>query len=54
MKDVPEDKLVAAGKLMLAHPTFDHREVAAYLLFLDFSNETSKFASLELEHKLSA
>ncbi len=53
MKDVPDAKLLAAAKLMLAHPSFDHREVAAYLLFLDFSNETSKFSSLELEKTLA-
>ena len=53
MKDAPEDKLLAAGKLLLAHPSFDHREVAAYLLFLDFSNETNKFSSLDLEQKLA-
>ena len=53
MKDVPDEKLLAAAKLLLAHPTFDHREVAAYLLFLDFSNETSKFSALELERQLA-
>ena len=53
MKDAPEEKLLAAGKLLLAHPNFDHREVAAYLLFLDFSNETNKFSSLDLEQKLA-
>jgi hypothetical protein len=53
MKDVPDEKLTAAAKLLLAHPTFDHREVAAYLLFLDFSNETNKFSALELERQLA-
>ena len=45
MKDVPDAKLLAAAKFLLAHPSFDQREVAAYLLFLDFSNETDKFSS---------
>ena len=53
MKEVADDKLLTAAKLMLAHPSFDHREVAAYLLFLDFSNETNKFSSLELERQLA-
>lgn len=53
MKDVPDAKLLAAAKFLLAHPSFDQREVAAYLLFLDFSNETSKFSSLELEKTLA-
>lgn len=54
MKEVPEEKLVVAGQKLLAHPSFDQREVATYLLFLDFSNETNKFSSLDLEQKLAA
>ncbi len=47
------EKLLEAAKLLLAHPSFDRRDVAIYLLFLDFSNETEKFASLDLEQALS-
>lgn len=53
MKDVPEEKLHAAARQLLAHPTFDRREVAAYLLFLDNTNETDKFAGLELGRQLA-
>ena len=49
MKEVPEEKLLAAANLLLAHPEFDRRDVATYLLFLDYSNETEKFSSLKLE-----
>ena len=31
MKDVPEDRLLSAAKALLAHPKFDHRDVAAHL-----------------------
>lgn len=53
MKEVPEEKLLAAAKQLLAHPEFDRRDVASYLLFLDYSNETDKFASLNLEQSLT-
>lgn len=53
MKDVPEDRLQEAAKSLLAHPKFDRRDVAAYLLFLDYSNETDRFASLDLGKQLS-
>ena len=53
MKDVPEEKLLEAANLLLAHPDFDRRDVAIYLLFLDYSNETSKCAALNLEQTLS-
>jgi hypothetical protein len=52
MKDLPEEKLLAAANLLLGHPEFDARDVAAYLLFLDQSNETEKFKTLNLEQKL--
>lgn len=52
MKDVPEQTLIEAGRALLAHPKLDRREVAAYLMFLDYSNETTKFASLGLETQL--
>ncbi len=48
MKDESDDKLLGAARALLAHPDFDHRDVAAYLLFLDHSNETERFASLDL------
>jgi hypothetical protein len=53
MKDVPEEKLLEAAKLLVAHPNFDRRDVATYLLVLEFSNETEKFASLDLEQLLA-
>jgi CHAD domain-containing protein len=53
MKDVPEERLIEAAKSLLAHPKFDRRDVAAYLLFLDYSNETERFASLDLGKQLS-
>lgn len=53
MKDVPSDKLLEAARALLAHPTFDHRDVAAYLLFLDYTNETERFAPLDLDKQLS-
>lgn len=52
MNQVPEEKLVQAAKLLLAHPKFDRRDVAVYLLFLDATNETSRFSTLELEKTL--
>lgn len=52
MNQVPEEKLVEAAKLLLAHPKFDRRDVAVYLLFLDATNETSRFSKLELEQVL--
>lgn len=52
MKDLPDEKLLGAAKLLLAHPDFDQRDVAAYLLFLDHSNETERFAALNLEQTL--
>jgi hypothetical protein len=52
MKEQPDDKLLGAARMLLAHPDYDHRDVAAYLLFLDFSNETSRFSSLALEKVL--
>ena len=39
---------------LLADERFDKREVAAYLLFLDFTNQTQRFAALELDGILSA
>lgn len=53
MNQVPEEKLIEAAKLMLAHPKFDRRDVATYLLFLDATNETARFTALELEKDLS-
>lgn len=52
MKDTPDDKLLGAARMLLAHPDFDRRDVAAYLLFLDYSNETERFSSLQLEKVL--
>lgn len=52
MKDVPEEKLLEAATMLLAHPDFARREVAIYLLFLDYSNETEKFAALNLGQSL--
>lgn len=52
MKDVPEEKLLEAANLLLAHPDFTRRDVAIYLMFLDYSNETEKFASLNLAQSL--
>lgn len=49
MKDTPDDKLLAAARTLLAHPNFDRKDVAIYLLFLDHSNETDRFASLQLD-----
>ncbi len=54
MKDAPDEKLLPAARALLSHPSFDHREVAAYLLFLDASNQTDRFSSLELERALVA
>ncbi len=53
MKDVPEEKLQAAGRALLAHPDLDRRDVAVYLLFLDYSNETDRFAPLQLDKALA-
>jgi hypothetical protein len=52
MKDIPVDKLLEAARALLAHPKFDHRDVAAYLLFLDYTNETERFAPLDLDKQL--
>lgn len=49
MKDTSDDKLLGAAKMLLAHPDFDRKDVAIYLLFLDHSNETDRFASLQLD-----
>jgi hypothetical protein len=47
MKDAPPEKLVEVGeKLLQKH---DKLEVAAYLLFLDASNKSDVFSTLELE-----
>jgi hypothetical protein len=48
MKEVADDKLLGAAQALLASPGYDRREVAAYLLFLEDTNETARFASLEL------
>jgi hypothetical protein len=53
MKDTPDDTLLGAARMLLAHPDFDRRDVAAYLLFLDNSNETDRFSSLHLEKQLA-
>jgi hypothetical protein len=52
MTDAPPEKLVEAGKKLLEH--FERREVAAYLLFLDASNKSEVFASLDLAVHLGA
>jgi hypothetical protein len=54
MKDTPDDKLLGAAKMLLSHPDFSHRDVAVYLLFLDDSNETDRFAALQLDKALAA
>jgi hypothetical protein len=45
MKDVPEEKLLEAGKKLLAH--HDPQDVAAYLLFLDATCKTPMFHKIE-------
>jgi len=54
MKDTPDDKLLGAAQVLLARPDFDRRDVAAYLLFLDDTNETTRFAGLKLEQVLTS
>lgn len=54
MKDTPDEKLLGAAQLLLAHPDFNRRDVAIYLLFLDDSNETDRFAALQLDKALAA
>jgi hypothetical protein len=51
MQTAEPDKLVAAAKDLLQK--HDHKEVAAYLLFLDASNKSEIFAPLELEKLLA-
>jgi hypothetical protein len=53
MKETPDEKLLGAARALLAHPDFDRRDVAAYLLFLDHSNETDRFAGLGLDKQLA-
>lgn len=50
MQSTPPEKLVAAGKMLLSK--HDKAEVAAYLLFLDASNKSELFSSLDLEKQL--
>lgn len=47
MQNTPPEKLLASGKKLLEK--HDRMEVAAYLLFLDATNKSEIFASLELE-----
>lgn len=54
MKDTPDEKLLGAAKMLLAHPEFNRKDVAIYLLFLDDSNETDRFAALQLDKALAA
>jgi hypothetical protein len=54
MKDTADEKLLGAANLLLAHPDFDRRDVAIYLLFLDDSNSTDRFASLQLDKALAS
>ena len=54
MKDTPDDKLLGAARMLLAHPDFDRKDVAIYLLFLDHSNETDRFASLQLDKSFAS
>ena len=51
LKDTPADKLIAAGKLLFEK--HDRHEVAAYLSFLDASNNSEIFAPLELDKILT-
>jgi hypothetical protein len=51
MQAAPPEKLLEAGKKLLGK--FDRAEVAAYLLFLDASNNSQIFAPLELEKQLT-
>ncbi len=44
MAESKDEQLQAAAQTLLAHPDYDQREVAAYLLFLDHTNKTDKFA----------
>ncbi len=50
MQSTPPEKLLAAGKQLLEKN--DKADVAAYLLFLDTSNKSEVFASLDLERLL--
>jgi hypothetical protein len=52
MQTAPPEKLCEVGKKLF--DTHEKSEVAAYLLFLDASNKSEVFASLELEKHLSA
>lgn len=54
LNDRPEVLLQEEAKKLLDDARFDRRDVAAYLLFLDYSNQTERFASLNLETLLSA
>lgn len=54
LNEVPEVLLQEEARKLLADERFDKREVAAYLLFLDFTNQTQRFAALELDGILSA
>lgn len=54
MKEMPDEKLLGAAQMLLAHPDFARQDVAAYLLFLDYSNETDRFSGLQLDKALSS
>jgi len=51
MTATPPEKLCDSGRALLQH--HDHRDVAAYLLFLDASNKSEVFAPLELAPMLA-
>ena len=52
MKDTPTEKLIEAATRLFEN--FDHAEVAAYLLFLDASNQSQTFAPFDLEKRFGA
>ncbi len=55
LNEANEEKLLAVATQLLENGKYDRREAAAYLLFLDASNNNSqKFAPLNLEQFLPA
>ncbi len=54
LNQLEESKLHAAAQKLLESGIYEKRDVATYLLFLDASNQSSRFASLGLEKHLNS
>ena len=49
---VSDEQVLTAAKALVDAGTYDRREVAAYLLFLDAQHQTDRLAPLELDRHL--